>query len=152
MSEPRDLTRSHVFIDGKLVSAKVSRIVEAITDYDPEFEVQYVPQEAREPGQAAFAVIHRPPGLPDYVCFYVMTEEEFDERVLMKLIMNDQRKNPLKLSELEAWEKTQQLLQHQKFLDEIEEANDIAKHVFRTHLNKYTFIDPKSGRKITIRE
>lgn len=148
-----DLTQSHVFVDGRLVSAKVERIVQAIKDYEPEIDVEWIPPEAREEGQAAFAIIHRPVGKPHYVCFYVKDESEFDERVLLKLIYNDQRNGERQMSELEAFEKTQALLQRQAWLDKVEEANDIAAFAFRTKLNKFTLPDPNNpGRIITIRE
>lgn len=148
-----DLTQSHVFVDGRLVSAKVERIVQAIKDYEPEIDVQWIPPEAREPDQAAFAIIHRPVGKPDYVCFYVKDESEFDERVLLRLIYNDQRNGERQMTELEAFEKTQALLQKQAWLDQVEEANDIAAFALRTKLNKFTLPDPNNpGRIITIRE
>lgn len=151
--DTRDLTQSHVFVDGRLVSAKVERIVQAIQDYEPELEVQWIPPEAREQGQAAFAIIHRPVGKPAYVCFYVKDEDEFDERVLAKIIYNDQRNGARQMSELEAAEKTWKLLEHQKWLDELEQANDVARFAFRTKLNKFTVPDLKNpGRIITIRE
>lgn len=151
--ETRDLTRSHVFVDGRLVSAKVQQITQAIIDYEPELEVQWIPPEAREEGQAAFAVIHRPVGKPAYVCFYVKDESEFDERVLAKIIYNDQRNGERTMSELEAAEKTLQLVERQKWLDELEEANDVAAFALRTKLNKFTVPDLKNpGRIITIRE
>lgn len=132
-----DLTQSHVFVDGQLVSAKIQRIVEAIRDYEPELDVQWIPPGARTEGQAAFAIIHRPVGHPSYVLFYVKSEEEFDERVLAKIIYNDQRNGKTAtMSDLEAWEETQKRIQKQEYLDKMEEANDIAAFVAKTHLNR----------------
>lgn len=131
-----DLTRSHIFVDGHLVSAKIQRIIEAIRDYEPELDVQWIPPGQRSEGQAAFAIIHRPVGRPHYVLFYVKSEEEFDERVLSKIIYNDQRNGSRTLTELETWEETQRLLERQAYLDKMEEASDIARFVAKTHLNK----------------
>lgn len=136
-----DLTQSHVFVDGHLVSAKVERIVRAIKDYEPELDVKWVPTAARSEGQAAFAIIHDAPGNAPYVLFYVKSEEEFDERVLYRIIHNDQRNGKTSLSELEAWEEAQKRVSQQAFLDQMEEANDIAAHVFRSHLNTYKVND-----------
>lgn len=151
-STTRDLTQSHVFVDGQLVSNKVQNLILAIKDYEPELDVKWVPPAAREEGQAAYAIVHNHPQYGSYVLFYVMNDDEFDERVLLKIIANDQRNGSATYSEFEAWEKSQELIKKQEWLDKMEEAADIAKSVFKTHLNKYTFRDPHTGRLNTIRE
>lgn len=132
-----DLLNSHVLIDGQFVSAKIERLVQAIKDYEPELEVKWVPPAQRTEGMAAYAIEHHAPGNAPYVLMYVQNDEEFDERVLMRIIQNDQRNGQARLSDLEAWEATLKSIERQKFLDSMEEANDIAHHVFRTHLNTY---------------
>lgn len=132
-----DLMHGHVVIDGQFVSQKISRIVEAIRDYSPELEVKWVPPLDRSPDQAAFAIIHNPPGGNSYVIFHVKTEDEFDERVLQRIIHNDGRSGHASRSEFEAWEQAQMLLKKQEYLDRMEEAQDIAKHVFQSHKNTY---------------
>jgi len=126
----------HVFVDGQLVSEKVHRIVQAIKDYEPELDVQWVPPAARREGQAAFAVIHRPVGKADYILFYVQDEAEFDERVLYKIIYNDQRNGKTTITELEAFEEAQKLLKRQAYLDALEEAHDMARFVLKSPLHK----------------
>jgi hypothetical protein len=135
--DTRDLTQSHVFVDGQLVNNKVANLTLAIKDYCAELEVKWIPPAAREPGQAAYAIIHDAPGNAPYVMFYVKNDEDFDERVLAKIIANDQRNGVKTMSDLESWETAQALVQKQAFLDKMEEANDIAKHVLRTHKNTY---------------
>lgn len=142
-----DLTQSHVFVDGHLVSAKAQRIVQAIKDYEPELEVKWVPPNARTEGQAAYAIIHDAPGNAPYVLFYVQNDEEFDERVLAKIIANDQRSGKQNYSDFEAWEQTKKLLARQEFLDKMEEAKDIAKFVAKTHLNTI-----RIDKNLTIRD
>ncbi len=132
-----DLQNSHVMVDGQFVSAAIERVVLAIKEYEPTLEVKWIPPAQRTEGMAAFAIIHDAPGNKPYVLFYVPTEEEFDERVLKKIIANDQRINPQGFSELEAWEQTHKLIERQKYLDKIEEANDIAAHVLRSPLHEY---------------
>lgn len=132
-----DLLHGHVVIDGQFVSQKVSRIVEAIHDYEPTLEVKWVPPLERSPGQAAFAIMHNPPDREPYVVFHVQTEDEFDERVLQRIIHNDGRNGHVTVSAYEAWEQTKRLLAKQEYLDRMEEAQDIAKHVFQSHKNTY---------------
>lgn len=142
-----DLTQSHVFVDGHLVSAKAQRVVQAIKDYEPELEVKWVPPAARTEGQAAYAIWHNPMGHPSYVLFYVQKDEDFDERVLAKIIANDQRNGKQNYSDFEAWEQTNKLLEKQEYLDKMEEAKDIARFVAKTHLNTIKIND-----NLTIRD
>ena len=142
-----DLHNSHIMVDGQFVSAKVERIVLAIKEYEPTLDVKWIPPGQRSEGESAFAIIHDAPGNKPYVMFYVKDEEDFDERVLMKIIANDQRNGTQKYTDLEAFEETQKRMQHQEYLDRMEEANDIAAHVFRSPLNKY-----KVNDKLTIKD
>src|SRR5690349_11077360 len=136
-----DIHNGHLMIDGRLVSARIERIVLAIKDYEPELEVTWIPPQKRSEGEAAFAIIHNAPGNAPYILFYIQTEEEFDERVLYRIIANDQRNGEHTYSELEAAEMTQKLVQEQEWLDRMEEANDIAAHILRTPLNTYKVND-----------
>lgn len=133
-----DIHNSHIMVDGQFVSAKAERIVLAIKDYEPELEVKWIPPGRREEGDAAYAIVHNPPGGKPYIMFYVQTDDEFDERVLYRIIYNDQRKmGTQQYSEVEAWEETQKRLAKQEELDRLEEAADIAYHVFKSPLNTY---------------
>jgi hypothetical protein len=130
------LTDKHEFVDGQLVSQKAQRVVQALKDYEPELEVRWIPPGARKEGDAAYAIIHDAPGNGAYVLFYVQNDEDFDERVVQRVIFNDQRNGKASLSELESWEAAQKLVEKQAHLDAMEEAMDIAKFVAKTHLNK----------------
>lgn len=135
------LDNAHLMIDGQVVSAKISRIVEAIHDYEPALEVKWIPEHKRKEGDAAFAIIYNPPGADPYILFYVPKEEDFDERVLRKIIINDQRNGKTSISDLEAWEESQRLLKKQEYLDQLEEAHDIAAHILKSPLNTYKVND-----------
>lgn len=150
-----DLAKSHVFVDGKLVSAKLQTLVQAIEDYsDGELEVLWTPPEARREGQAAFAIVHNPPGGRSYVLRYVKDEESFDERILLWIIANDQRNGKTAtLSDIEVYEEAQRRVQKQLMMDRLEEVADITRFALQTKLNKFTIPDPQNpGRVITIRE
>lgn len=135
------LDNAYTMEGGYLVSAKVSRIIAAIRDYEPELDVKWVPPGARREGQAAFAIVHRPLGGSEYVLFYVPKEEDFDERVLHKIIANDQRKGEHTWDDFTAAERTRELVGKQQKLDEMEQAADIMYHVLRSPLNTYKVND-----------
>ena len=136
-----DIHNAHVMVDGHLVSAKAQRVVHAIKDYCYEIEVKWIPPAQRKEGEAAFAIIHDAPGNAPYVMFYVVDDADFDERVLHRIIRNDQRNGKAVLGELEAWEEAQKRIKHQEYLDQMEEAADIAAHILRTPLNTYKVND-----------
>ncbi len=138
---------AHVIAGDTFVSQRIVHLVEAIREYSSELEVQWVPPRARRKGQAAFQVWHNPPGQPPYIIRHIKTEEDFDERILMGIIQGDQRVNGASLSDWEAWEQSQRLLEHQKFLDAQEEAADVASHVFKSPLNTY-----KVNKDLVIKE
>ncbi len=135
-----------IVVDGRMVSEKIQRICLAIQDYEPRLEVKWLPPEARRDKAndtmlPAFEIVyHRPDGL-DETLFYVKDEGDFDERVLHRIIINDQRNGQVTWNELSAWEEAQKRIAKQAQLDAMEEAQDIAEHVLRTHLNTYKIDD-----------
>jgi hypothetical protein len=73
--------------------------------------------------------------------FFVRNDEDFDERVLLRIIANDQRtaNGKPKYSELVAWETTQKLLAKQAYLDRMEEAADMTAVFLRSKLHTFNF-------------
>lgn len=138
-----NLGDEYTVIDGKFVSQRISRIVESIHEYDENLRVDYIPQGAREEGDSAFRIVYVTPNLGlEQVIFHVKTEEEFDARVLMRIIQNDQLYgNGVKKSDIETFMETERLLKKQAWMDQMEEAADIAYHVFKSHLNTYKVND-----------
>lgn len=135
------LANAHVMQGGHLVSAEISRVIEAIRQYEPELDVEWVPPAARREGQAAFAIVHRPRGGEEYILFFVKDESEFDERVLRRIIYNDQRSGKQVYSEFAAAERARELVQKQKHADELEQAADVAAHILRSRKNTYKVDD-----------
>lgn len=125
------------FVDGQFVSQKHRQIVDAIRDYDPHIEVQWVPPGARRPQQAAFRLVHNEPGKEPYIMFHVRKDEDFTTEILMRIIASDQRVNGTSISAIEAAEQAAALVAKQKMMDEMEEAHDIALHVFKSPKNDY---------------
>jgi hypothetical protein len=123
-----------VFIDGKFVSERISQVVQAINEYDDRIEVQYVPESERADWQDAFRLIYNSPNGPQPM-FNVKTEQEFDTRVLAKIIANDQQNNPLSNKDLDAYDEAQRRIMDQAWQDKMEEAHDKARFILRTPLH-----------------
>lgn len=135
------LTDAHIVVGDYFVSEKVSRVVEAIHDYEPNIEVQWLPPAARAvPGERvlpAFKLVYHEPNKPDFILFHVNEDEDFDERVLQRIIVNDQRNSKVTWDEYSAYEEAQRRIAKQKSLDELEAVADIAAHVLKSPLNTY---------------
>jgi hypothetical protein len=138
----------YTIAEGQLISDRVQRIVMAIKEYEPEIEVQWIPdRQAKEEGTPQFKVVHHQADGFDFTLFHVKSEEEFDETVLLRIIENDQRNGQVSLSAYEAWEQTKKLMERQIYLDHMEQAQDMAAHILATHKNTY-----KVNNDLTIKE
>lgn len=132
-----NLQDSYSIIEGQLVSDKIERVVLAIKEYEPRIDVQWIPDRGRSPETPAFKIVYRDDDGDEFILFYVKTEEEFDARVLQRIIVNDQRNGKVTLSEYEAWEQAQQAIARQQYLDELEATADVVAHVLKTKKNDY---------------
>lgn len=135
------LDNRHEYVDGHFVSQRISQVVQAIKEYANDVEVQWIPPGDRAEGDSAFRLVHCPEGREPYVIFHVKTEEEFDARVLKQLIMGDQRLGEASISEIEASELAAKRVAHQRFLDQMQEANELASSVFRSNKDTYKVND-----------
>ena len=122
---------------GQFVSERVAQVIEAIRDYSPEIEVQWIPPSGRAKDDPAFRIIHNPPGREPYLIFHVKDESEFDTRILKRIIAGDQRNGSLNYGEIEAAEKAAELVARQRWEDERDEVIDKMFHVFKSPLNTY---------------
>jgi hypothetical protein len=127
--------------DGSFVSQRVAQVIEAIHEYAPEVEVQWIPISERDKDVAAFRLIHHPPNGEAYVIRHVKSEAEFDARVLKELMMGDQRNGKVTIGEIEAAEAAAAAVAKQRYLDEIEEANEIAAAVIKSPKDTYKVND-----------
>lgn len=131
-----------IVLDGQFVSERISQVVNAIREYSPELDVEWCPPHKRRPGQAAFKIIHRPIGGAPYTIFHVKTEAEFDARVLKRIIAGDARNGGMvTMSEIEAAEEAAKRVAHQRFVDQIEEANEIAHAIMKSPKSTYKVND-----------
>lgn len=135
----------HILVGDHFVNARVERIVQAIKDYEPMIDVDYLPVGARETAEKggkivilpAFKIVYRPIGQPEFVLFHVKDEESFDERVLMRIIQNDNRNGQQTWNEFQALEKAQQMVAKVAQQDAMEEMHEMARAIIRTPLNTY---------------
>jgi len=127
--------------DGQFVSQRVAQVVQAIKEYAPEIEVQWVPLAQRTPDVAAFRLVHHPHGGEPYTIFHVKSEDEFDARVLKRLMMGDQRNGALNIGEIEASEAAAAAVAKQRWMDEMGEANEMAAAVLRSNKETYKIND-----------
>lgn len=129
---------------GHFINGNHQRIAEIINDWNPDVYLCWIPPDKREGTELTpYAVIHMPPGKPQYVIF-TLSEEELDERVLERLWTNDTTKHNV-LSALEAREAAAEAVRLKKQMDEREEQKDFALSVLKSGLHTYRH----NGKKYT---
>lgn len=130
---------------GHFISEKHQRIAEIIHDYDPNVHLVWIPPKDRnENEEYPFAIVHTPPGKPEYIVFK-FPEEELDERILARLWSNDSSKND-PMGHLEAMEAAKQAVEYKKQMELAEERQDIARSMFNSPLNYYRL----NGKKLRL--
>jgi hypothetical protein len=88
-----DIDLPTVHDDGHFISAKVSRVIELIREYDHRLDVKWVPPDRRAPTDPAFAITEKLSDGREVVAFYVDSEDHFDENVLARIYQGDNTKN-----------------------------------------------------------
>lgn len=123
--------------DGSFISAKISRLVEVIRDYDHNVDVRWIRPQDRGAEEPAFALVTRDIKGREYVIFYVQDESEFDGRVLERLIRMDQAKKGNVLSEMDARNAAVKAIVEKQKQEAEEEAKDLAYHILRSKKHSY---------------
>jgi hypothetical protein len=131
------LDNRYEYRDGQLVSQRVAQVIQAIHEYCPDIEVQWVPQSQRDENTAAFRIIHNPPGGSPYVIFHVKDEADFHAGVLKRIIEGDQRHGKASIQAFEAAEAAAKAVARQRYMDQVEEANEIAASIFASNKSTY---------------
>lgn len=129
--------------NGMFISAKISRIVELIRDYDNNLDVKYVPPQMRQDGDAAFMITERLRDGREVVAFYVQSECDFDEDVLAKVYESDNAHHNVQ-SVMESKNKAATAVRHAREREEREAHYDVMlsmitskKHTYRHEGRKY---------------
>ena len=105
------------------------RIARLLKDYNPELELQYIPENDRNSFQPPFRVVHNS-AQGTYVVGY-FKESEVNEKLIAHIFKHD-RKNRDILSDLEAEEAARDALLLRERLDAMEEAREIGKFLVGT--------------------
>lgn len=87
-----DVDLPTVHDNGMFISAKISRIVELIREYDHRLDVKWIPPNMRGGDDPAFAITEDLGDGRTVVAFYVQSEADFDERVLARIYEGDNAK------------------------------------------------------------
>jgi hypothetical protein len=138
-----DVDLPAVHDNGMFISARISRIVELIREYDPNLDVKMIPAERRGPGDAAFMITERLRDGREVVAFYVQSECDFDEDVLAKVYESDNAKHDVQ-SVMESKNKAATAVRHAREREEREAHYDLMlsmiqskKHTYRHNGKKY---------------
>ena len=131
--------------DGSFVSAKVSRVVELIREYDHRLDVRWIPPAARTGGEAAFCIVETDSLGITRTVMLVQTEDEMDERILAAIYEMDSKRHDLR-SKAEALSKAHKALQQRQWEDRMEQAADEARFLWRTPKHTVRF----KGKKLEL--
>ena len=123
--------------DGHWINTKVHQIVELIKDYDPNIEVQWIPPSERDANDPHFRLVDFSSNRLPYVMFYVQNSDEFDERVLARVIRSDAAKKGISLSEIDAKNDAVKLAKAKREADEAEERADLVTHILKSPKARY---------------
>ena len=118
---------------GHFVSETHARIAEIINDYDPTLSLAWIPPDKREPGDAPFAVIHRPLGQPEYVVCY---SDTCDENLLARVFSMDSTKHDI-WANVNASQAAAEALKLKRQMEEMAEMDDIRKSIIKSNLHTY---------------
>lgn len=140
-----DVDLPTVHEDGRFISAKVSRIVELVREYDHRLDVVWIPPDRRGADDPAFAVTERLQDGRTVVAFYVQSEQEFDERVLERIILGDNTKHDVQ-ARVEAQNLAARALAEAKRREEVAAYADFARSVITSRKHTYSH----DGRKFAI--
>lgn len=113
--------------DGTWHSAEIARTVEAIREYNHRLDVGYIPENLREPGDAAFAIFEHTADGRKVVAFYVQTEEEMKDgaTILARIYGGDNAKHDVQ-ARMDAANEAQREIRRRRYEDAIGEASEKA--------------------------
>jgi hypothetical protein len=121
--------------DGRFVSEKHMRVAEIIRDYDPNLEIEWIPEDKRAAQDPPFRVVHTNPttGYRYVVCY----ADNLDGPLLERIYKMDAEKHGNILSDVDAHNQAVKALIKKKMEDEMAEANDLAASILRSPKSVY---------------
>lgn len=121
-------------VDGHFVSQKQVRINQILQDYDPNLQLQWIPPDKRSAQEAAFRVVHFPPGRPPYL---ICVADEVDERLLARVFEADQQNSPNKLSFMDNYNRALELSRMKEAEEQRQEDHQLAASILRSNKSSY---------------
>lgn len=129
--------------DGRWVSEHYARLAEVVKDYDPQFELRWIPPENRTSDDDK----HKPYVVWDTTVnqpFFFASELDTPEDILARLFNGDNKHGNV-LERMEARNKAREILQLKEELDAREEREDYIAWLIGTKKN---YITLESGQKV----
>lgn len=116
---------------GEYINTDHARIAQIVNDYDPSLYLCWVPPAQRLPGDTqTYALVQQRSGQPEQIV-KTFTDNEIDERILAWIFRADTTRHDV-LSELDAHNAAQQLVEAKKWEDTRDEMADFAKTVLKS--------------------
>jgi hypothetical protein len=131
--------------NGMFINGKVSRVVQLVREYDHRLDVKWIPPNMRGADDPAFAITERLGDGREVVAFYVQNEAEFDERVLERILLGDNKNNDVQ-ARVEAQNLAARALAESKRREEVAAYADFARSVITSRKHTYSH----EGRKFSI--
>lgn len=128
---------------GEWVSETFERLARVVQDYDPQFELRWIPPEHRvtpDDHKSCYMIVDIVTNLPVATCGELDTPED-----LLTQLFNSDNKHGNVLERLEAREAAKQALKMKAEMDEMEERRDYAAWLIGTQKN---FINMGNGRVV----
>lgn len=120
--------------DGRWVNEKFVQIAEIIHDWDPEFELAWIPPEHRPfIKDKPYAVVHKPANGRAYVAFK-LEEDQLDERVLARLWAGDTHRHDV-LANIESMEAAKEAMRLKELMDREEERKELVAGIVGSKLH-----------------
>lgn len=140
-----DVDLPAVHDNGMFISAKISRIVELIREYDYRLDVKWIPPNMRGASDPAFAITETLGDGREVVAFYVQSEAEFDETVLARIYEGDNTKGNVQ-ARVAAQNAAISRVREVRAAEERAQYYDLAKSIIRSPKHTYRH----NGRKYDI--
>lgn len=127
------LLTEHEVIEGRVVNSNFRRLAEAIKDYDTNMELAWIPPENRLPGEThVFAIVLR-----GHAVRYLREDELKDTVAILEWIYNHDQNKTNVFANMNAHNAALENLKLRRELDEMEQIQDFAKHLFKSPKNRY---------------
>lgn len=124
-----------IAVGGHFVSEKHVRVAEIIKDYDPNLDIEFIPEGQRAAGDKPFRIVHTDPrhGNRYVVCY----TDDLDGPLLERIYQMDAAKHGNILSEIDAHNRAVKAIVQKEYEDKMAEAHDIAQHILRSPKSRY---------------